>query len=199
VHRANNASWVLPALIAAAVALGLLWLFGPARRPSFNRVTSAPAGEASRLVPLASKTGCTLPTNVTLRRHGLASRFLIFMRNRPTATTEFNADQLSFDTGSAQLRPEAQAQLNDLSTVLKRCPNVRVKIVGHTDNVGNAADNLRLSRNRANTVVSRLKSKGISADRLVAEGVGDQDPIADNSTPEGRAKNRRVTLLVTQR
>jgi OmpA-OmpF porin, OOP family len=185
VRREEGNNWLLPVLVAGAVGLGLIWLFGHARRPT---------GEASRV---ASPAGCALPATVSLQRYGLASRFLTFMQNQPTATTGLNADQLSFDTGSAQLRPEAQAQLGDLAAVLKSCPNVRVKIIGHTDNVGNAAANLRLSRDRANTVVSRLESKGISADRLVAEGVGDQDPIADNATPKGRAKNRRVTLLVT--
>jgi OmpA-OmpF porin, OOP family len=198
VHRESRASWVLSALIAGAVALGLIWLFGHVRRPSINRVTFAPAGEASRAAPPASKEGCTLPATVVLPRHGLASRFLSFMQNQPTATTGFKADQLSFGTGSPQLRPAAQAPLNDPATVLKNCPNVRVKVVGYTDNVGNAADNLRLWRNRDSNVVSRLESEGISADRLVAEGDGDQAPIGDNARPKGRAKNQRVALLVIQ-
>jgi outer membrane protein OmpA-like peptidoglycan-associated protein len=70
---------------------------------------------------------------------------------------------------------------------------------GYTDTVGSADSNKTLSLQRANSVISELIRKGISADRLSAEGYGQDDPIADNSTAEGRAQNRRVTVDVTQR
>jgi outer membrane protein OmpA-like peptidoglycan-associated protein len=89
-------------------------------------------------------------------------------------------------------------QLSDLSSVLMNCPNIRMTVAGYTDNVGTSDSNLQLSRNRANNVVAYLVNKGVSADRLTAEGDGDRDPIADNLTPEGRAQNRRVAILVTQ-
>lgn len=198
VHKEGIPSWVLPAVICGALALGLVWLLGHARRPSINQAVIPPVvGEANRVVPHASQVGCTLPSTVVLPRDGLASRFLIFMQNQP-ATSGFNADQLLFDTGSAQLRPESQAQLNDLATVLTDCPNVRMRVVGFTDNVGNATANLGLSRNRANNIVSKLESCGVSADRLMPEGDGDQYPIADNATSDGRARNRRVAFLIMQ-
>jgi outer membrane protein OmpA-like peptidoglycan-associated protein len=72
-----------------------------------------------------------------------------------------------------------------------------MKVTGHTDSVGNPEQNLQLSQRRANMVVSELERKGISPDRITAEGAGQQNPVADNSTAEGRAQNRRVSVDVT--
>jgi OmpA-OmpF porin, OOP family len=202
VQREHGTNWLLPVLAAGAVALGLIWLFGHARRPTINRAY-VPRGEASRMatppsVATPAKAVCAMPATVVLPSDGLGSRFLVFMQGQPSGTNRFDADQLSFDTGSARLRPEAQAQLNDLATVLTNCPNVRLKIAGFTDSVGTPAGNLQLSRNRANSVVSQLERKGVSSGRLVAEGDGEHDPIADNATADGRARNRRVAILITQ-
>jgi outer membrane protein OmpA-like peptidoglycan-associated protein len=81
--------------------------------------------------------------------------------------------------------------------VLRANPNARMKVTGHTDSVGNPEQNLQLSQRRANMVAAELERKGISRDRISAEGAGQQHPIADNSTAEGRAQNRRVSVGVT--
>ena len=114
-------------------------------------------------------------------------------------TTWFDFDRLVFDTGSATLRPESQEQLNNIAAILTAYPNVRMKVGGYTDNVGGADRNLQLSRGRANTVVAELVRRGISPGRLGAEGYGEQYPVADNSTEQGRAQNRRVSMRVTQK
>jgi len=200
VQKEKSANWVLPALVAAALALGLVWLFAHSRRPPVRQATSAPTGEASR-VATPARGACTLPTNMNLQEGGIASRLLGFLQNpdaKSIGPTWLNANQLSFDTGSARLRPESQAQLNDLAVVLVNCPSVRLTVAGYTDTVGTPETNLRLSRNRANSVVAVLVRKGVSADRLSAEGRGEQEPIADNATTAGRAQNRRVAILATQ-
>jgi outer membrane protein OmpA-like peptidoglycan-associated protein len=202
VQRERSSNWWLPALAAAAaLALGLGWLLNHARRPTLP-VTSTPTGSASRVVTPAPNSVCTLPASVTLPEGGVESRLLVFVQN-PGAKLEdatwFNIDQISYDTGSARLRPASQAQLANIGAILTNCPNVRMTIAGYTDNVGNADANLRLSRNRANGVVGQLVSKGVSPDRLTVEGYGEQDPIADNSTEAGRAQNRRVAMRVTQK
>jgi K(+)-stimulated pyrophosphate-energized sodium pump len=74
-----------------------------------------------------------------------------------------------------------------------------VKIGGYTDNSGDPAANLRLSQARADSVMNELRTMGVGGDRLEAEGYGDQHPIADNATADGRAKNRRVAVRVTAR
>jgi OmpA-OmpF porin, OOP family len=199
VHKERSPNWLIPAIAACACALGLIWLFSHGRRPTINQAVSIPSGEASRMAIPPTKAVCTVPSTIVLPAGGVASRFLDFLQNPGDKTnTWFNADQLSFETGSADLRPESRAQLNDLATVLTNCKNVCLKVAGYTDNVGTADSNLQLSNDRASHVVAYLTNKGISADRLVAEGDGDRDPIADNSTPEGRAQNRRVAILVTK-
>ncbi|PWU04266.1 MAG: flagellar motor protein MotB [Bacteroidetes bacterium] len=101
-----------------------------------------------------------------------------------------------FDVNKYDLKPESRAELDEVFKLLTDNPNVRISISGHTDDVGKAADNLTLSKNRANAVVAYLISKGIKADRLQANGFGATKPIADNKTEEGKAANRRTELTV---
>ena len=207
VRRERSSSWVLPALAAAAaLALGLAWLLNHAHRPTVHvtaiPVRPLPTGSASRVAPTPTNAACTLPAGVTIPEGGVESRLLAFVQNPGTnmqKTTWFNIDRLAFDTGSAKVRPESRAQLDNIAAILQNCPDVRMTIGGFTDNTGNAEANLRLSRNRANRVVALLVSKGVSPDHLTAEGYGEENPVADNSTPDGRAQNRRVAMRVTQK
>jgi OmpA-OmpF porin, OOP family len=105
-------------------------------------------------------------------------------------------DNVYFEFGTAKLTPEAEPALAEMTKLLNDNPALKVYIVGHTDNVGNQDTNLPLSRARAEAVVAALlKSKGISADRAVAAGVGALSPVASNKTNEGRKSNRRVELV----
>jgi outer membrane protein OmpA-like peptidoglycan-associated protein len=103
---------------------------------------------------------------------------------------------LYFDTASNRLRPESQARLNDFAVKVRGNPNVHVTVNGFTDNVGNPASNMRLSQARANAVTADLEHLGISKGDITAQGFGEDNPIADNSTADGRARNRRVTVGV---
>ena len=204
VQKERSSGWILPTLAtAAALALGFAWLVNHAHRttpPLATRVTPMPTGSASRVA--TPNVVCTVPASVTLVPGGVESRLLTFVQNPDTKlqeTTWFNIDRLSFDTGSAKLSPDAQAQLNNIAAILTSCPNVRMTIGGYTDNVGSPEGNLRLSRNRANSVVVQLVDRGVSRNRLTAEGHGEESPVADNSTVEGRAQNRRVAMRVTQK
>ncbi len=82
---------------------------------------------------------------------------------------------------------------------MKDNPTVKIQINGHTDNSGKVADNARLSENRAKSVTAYLVTKGINAGRLSFKGYGDTQPVANNSTAEGRAQNRRTELKVISR
>jgi outer membrane protein OmpA-like peptidoglycan-associated protein len=207
VQKERSTGWILPALAtAAALALGLAWLLNHAHRPTVPvtaiPATPVPTGGASRLAPTAPTLTCMLPASVKLPDGEVESRLLAFIQN-PDAklqqTTWFNMDKLTFDTASARMRPGSQAQLDNIGAILTNCPNVNMTVAGYTDNVGNADANLRLSKDRANSVVTQLVSKGISPERLTAEGHGEENPVADNSTAEGRAQNRRVAICVTQK
>jgi hypothetical protein len=101
-----------------------------------------------------------------------------------------------FDTGRATIAPASQPALAPIGEVLKADPSLRLEIQGHTDNVGQKAANLALSQARAAAVRDELiKTFGIAPDRLTATGFGDTKPVADNSTEQGRAQNRRVELV----
>ncbi len=79
--------------------------------------------------------------------------------------------------------------------MLKQNPDIKYEIDGHTDNTGNSKHNLELSQQRADAVMSQLVSMGIDSSRLTTKGYGDTEPISDNSTPEGKANNRRVEFI----
>jgi outer membrane protein OmpA-like peptidoglycan-associated protein len=196
-------SW--PAVIAiAALLLGLVWLLDHWRRAAPPRFGSLATGAASRMADFGNFIKQPLPNRVYLNipERGVEARLLSFIKNDGTTvseTTWFDFDRLSFDPGSARLRPESQEQLNNIAAILAAYPTVRLRIGGFTDNVGSAERNVQLSRDRAKSVMAELIRRGVSPDRLTAEGYGEQYPIADNSTEEGRDRNRRVSMMVTQK
>jgi OOP family OmpA-OmpF porin len=102
---------------------------------------------------------------------------------------------INFDTGKSIIRDESRTIIEQIVQMLKSNPDLKLGVEGHTDNVGSPASNKTLSEARANSVVSAIVSQGISPDRLSPSGYGQDKPIADNNTEEGRAKNRRVELV----
>jgi outer membrane protein OmpA-like peptidoglycan-associated protein len=101
-----------------------------------------------------------------------------------------------FATGDFSLRPESAAELDIIVRWLQENPGVRIRINGHTDNVGQAADNMNLSTRRARAVTDYLQSKGIDASRLSSQGFGATRPIAPNTDEPGRSRNRRTELEI---
>jgi outer membrane protein OmpA-like peptidoglycan-associated protein len=101
---------------------------------------------------------------------------------------------ISFQFGTADLTEEAHSVLNSAAVILQNDPDIRMEVAGHTDSRGDDNANIYLSTLRAEAVLSYLISAGVAADRLQAKGYGSDNPIADNATREGRAKNRRVEL-----
>jgi OOP family OmpA-OmpF porin len=101
-----------------------------------------------------------------------------------------------FDSGQAVIRPESEAALSEISKMLAANMQLKLVVVGHTDNVGKIASNLTLSKQRADAVAAYLVSHyHVSQERLQAQGVGSLAPVASNLSEEGRAKNRRVELV----
>ena len=105
-------------------------------------------------------------------------------------------DNLTFKTGSAEITQASFTFLDDIATYMKANPSFTLSIVGHTDSQGDEAYNQRLSEDRAESVKSYLIKKGVGEISITAEGKGESEPIADNNTPEGREKNRRVVFSV---
>jgi outer membrane protein OmpA-like peptidoglycan-associated protein len=102
---------------------------------------------------------------------------------------------INFDTGKSIIRDESKPIIEQIIQMMKSNPDLKIGVEGHTDNVGSPASNKTLSEARAKSVVSAIIGQGISADRLIPSGYGQDKPVADNSTEEGRAKNRRVELI----
>ncbi len=100
-----------------------------------------------------------------------------------------------FDTGSATIKPESQPALTEMIKLLKNSPTLKAYIVGHTDNTGALDLNLKLSADRAESVVKALVAGGVSPGRLKSAGVGPYCPIGSNATEPGKAQNRRVELV----
>jgi outer membrane protein OmpA-like peptidoglycan-associated protein len=141
-------------------------------RPVVVHVVPPPTGVANRLAPEYNPApGTTLPEKV----------------------------DLYFNTGSKNLNTESDARLNAIASAMTANRDARVNVNGYTDNVGNPASNVQLSQGRADTVKADLVNKGVSADRISAKGLGEENPIADNATMRGRALNRRVTVVVEGR
>lgn len=103
---------------------------------------------------------------------------------------------VAFELNSARLTAGSQAVLDNVAADLKKFPRLRIELQGHTDSSGSDQYNLTLSQQRADAVRARLLEQGVPATQLVAKGYGEKQPIADNTTTEGRATNRRVVMFV---
>jgi len=116
----------------------------------------------------------------------------------PEITREVSSKsyEIQFETGSAVIKPASYTVLDEILKSAVVAEGLKLGVYGHTDNVGNDAANLKLSDNRAEAVKSYLISKGLSADRLESKGFGASKPIEDNATAEGRARNRRVQIVL---
>jgi outer membrane protein OmpA-like peptidoglycan-associated protein len=104
---------------------------------------------------------------------------------------------INFETGSSEIKETSTKDLETIYNLLIQAENTKLQVVGHTDNSGNPQSNLTLSKGRANSVVNYLTAKGIPSTRFqLIDGKGQDEPIADNNTPSGKAKNRRVQITL---
>ena len=103
---------------------------------------------------------------------------------------------VTFDVGSYSLHPEFRATLDKVADNLKQYPNSLIDVYGHTDSTGSDAYNQTLSENRARTVANYLSMQGVTPARIRSQGYGETMPVADNTTDEGRRKNRRVEIKI---
>ena len=108
-------------------------------------------------------------------------------------------DNVNFETGSAKITADSEEQLQNLADILTAYKTSNIKVIGHTDNTGNADSNMKLSQQRAMSVKNWLAQHGIASARVVGEGKGQTMPAASNATEEGKAKNRRIEVYVTKK
>jgi OmpA-OmpF porin, OOP family len=110
----------------------------------------------------------------------------------------FVLDNLNFDFATAQLVPGSTGTVDSVAAVLKDHPTTEIVLEGHTDNVGDAATNQRLSQQRADAIKAALAARGVAAERISTAGIGQDRPLTSNDTDEGRAQNRRVEIVVVR-
>lgn len=102
---------------------------------------------------------------------------------------------ITFDVGKSTIKPESMGEINRIAKLMADNPDLKFSVEGHTDATGNAASNQTLSEARSRAIVDKLAELGVASERLSASGKGQDNPIADNNTDEGRAKNRRVEFV----
>jgi outer membrane protein OmpA-like peptidoglycan-associated protein len=135
-------------------------------------------------------------SNEALERLAAANAAAVKHDDRGTVITL--SGNVLFASGKSQLLPGAQNGLGQIAEALKAQNDTKLLIEGHTDSTGNDATNMSLSKARAEAVQSYLVSRGIEAARISSVGIGSSRPVADNKTPDGRANNRRVEIVVQQ-
>lgn len=206
-HRADAAEggWLLALVLLVVTTAVTTWALvapraEPPAPPSVAETAPQPGPGADALGPLVER---VLAADVRIRvpERGVEGRLLDFILAPAPVDrdTWFDFDRLTFDTGSATLRASSEDQLAAVAAILAAYPGVKLRIGGYTDDVGDAAANQRLSEQRAVNVRAALVQQGVSPERLTAEGYGSQHPVADNATPEGRARNRRISMRVTEK
>ncbi len=133
--------------------------------------------------------GNTYITNVRIAKGAVP------LYDRMMSDGKFITYGITFDVGKATIKPESMGEINRIVQLMNENPTLKFSVEGHTDSTGNATSNQTLSEQRLQAIVAKLVELGIAADRLTAVGKGQNSPIADNSTDEGRAKNRRVEFV----
>jgi OOP family OmpA-OmpF porin len=214
---ASGSRWLVPLAILGAVILAWL-LFRSLSGPGTPAVT-VPNAAATAATTAASAVGnaanaawaalgettrMKLPdgTELNAPANGVESKLIAYLNDPNSTVSEdkwFDFDRLLFDTGKATLQPASQEQVNNIGAILKAYPKVKIRLGGYTDNTGDAAANVTLSDARANGVLAELAKLGTDTARMGAKGYGEEHPVADNTTDEGRAKNRRISLRVTEK
>ena len=201
----RNGGRMLAICLVAALLLGISWLI---RKSHADVATVERAQDVNRARERFSGLGRfmerELPGGIRLNipENGMESKLISYIQDSSrNAGREqwFDFDRVTFETNSAIPKPESEEQLTNLASILKEYPQVRLKVGGYTDNTGNRRANQRLSENRAESIGRELVGLGVASTRIEAEGYGDQHPIADNATEQGRAKNRRISVKVLQK
>src|SRR5262245_43646092 len=191
-----RSSWLIPLAFLAAlvvVALGYMWSW----QGSTTGVKQAAQSVARKMADLQLPGGAKISVPEGSFNFGLAT--WLASTSDIAVPKRFVFDNLNFETGTTTLTPDSIGTLDSLVAILKAYPPVVVGLEGHTDNTGDPAANQKLSLDRADAVKSQMVSSGIEGSRIATAVLGADKPLASNDSDEGRAKNRRLELVVTKR
>lgn len=202
----------LPWIVGALVLLGLIFAMRncaaqrtvtppPQPAPTVTPRATAPTPPATPAPTAQPTVALQLPggSTVNVPEGSIGFGVVKFLQSNEPAPKTFIFDNLNYDTASRALTPESRPTVSALATILSAYPNTTVRVVGYTDNQGDPAANKTLSDQRAATVKSELVRLGIPANRIESAGMGEANPVADNSTDAGRAQNRRTELVILKK
>ena len=139
--------------------------------------------------------GATQQDQFTYIKNVRIAKGAVPLYDRMMSDGKFITYGITFDVGKSTIKPESMGEINRIVQLMTENPDLKFSVEGHTDSTGNAASNQTLSEARSQAIVAKLVELGIAQDRLTAVGKGQNSPIADNNTDEGRAKNRRVEFV----
>jgi len=208
--------WLIPLLLI----LGLIWLLmtrgcGAAEQVSQtvknNVPTTAAVKDVVKEKAAAATTAVTsgfgkvndaamgLLKNIKFAAGSAGQQMMDFInKGEGAGEGRFRFTNLNFASGSSTIAGSSGLEVDNLSSILKAYQDIKVKIEGYTDSQGNAASNQTLSQKRAEAVRARLIAAGIPDARISTEGFGAANPVATNDTPEGRAENRRIEVIIVK-
>lgn len=210
VSKSNGTNWLWPLLGVIALGLSIMYFMKNCRAPKAPEVKAPEvpvvdsaaikaAAAAAKIFTKKLSSGIEIKGNA----NGIESKLIAFVEDatKPVdKTTWFSFDRLTFKTGSADIdMDKSKDQLTNIYQIMKAFPKLKLKVGGYTDNVGNEANNMKLSLARARATVAALEAMGVAKGRLSPEGYGSQHPVASNDTEEGRAQNRRIDVRVMEK
>jgi outer membrane protein OmpA-like peptidoglycan-associated protein len=184
-------NWWLPLGILAALVVAA-WAY-LANRPAPVPVAQAPAAMTDMQLPCGAK--------ISVPQGSFDMTLAQWLSNTSDTAVpkRFVFDHLNFETGTTTLTADSTGTVDSLVAILKCFPQTQVQLDGYTDNTGDAAANKKLSLDRATAVKDLLVKGGIEESRMTTQGLGQDNPVASNDTEEGKAKNRRLELVVQKR
>jgi len=201
IPAARSSRWIGPVLAGLIAAAVLGWIIHRLVTPA----STATVGEtAYNAASLGQKVNVSLPdgTQLNVPANGVEAHLIGFLQHPDTQASGnvwFNFDRLLFDTNQTTLQPQSNEQLDNIAAIMKAYPSMNFHLGGYTDNTGDPGANRTLSEERANSVMAALVQRGVDGSRLSAQGYGEDDPVASNSTPQGRQMNRRISIRVASK
>lgn len=204
------AKWILPLLLI----VGAVWLISKFGCNPVDKAASTVSTVTDKVVETTANVATTATDAVTttfgnvndaaLKALGgitfaagsVGDKMKTFISDGGNGEGRFRFNNLTFASGSSVIDGESGVEADNLAAILKAYPDVKIAIEGYTDSQGNAEANVNLSRERGEAVMRRLMDSGIDLGRMKVYGFGAANPVADNETPEGRAQNRRIEVLI---
>ena len=203
--------WLLPLLLLAALAFFGLRQCNPAAKTAAvvtettkavtettSNVVKGAADKVANAFGTVNQVALDALSGIKFAAGSAGAQMLAFIKGGGSGEGKFRFNNLNFASGSATIAGTSGAEVDNLAAILKAYSDLKVSVEGYTDNTGNAEKNITLSKQRADAVQQRLVAAGIAANRITTQGFGAANPVADNGTAEGRAKNRRIEVVLVK-